>query len=402
MPLPSHNASIRLILFAGFCSQLLCLGIARFAYTPLLALMQDEGLEAHWGGILASINYLGYVAGALIAIQLSDWAHKWRCYRGGLILAVLSTLGMALTDDLLLWSLWRFIAGLSAAASMLLASGLIMQHLRQHGRKPELGLHFAGLGLGIALVALSSQWMSLYALSSTSQWSIFSLLALILLVPAWLGLTKVQVSHVASTEHAAPPLPRSFYPLFLLMYFCAGYGYVVSITFLVAMANNAPSLQSIGHWSFLLLGLAAAPSAVWWDLMARRWGFLASLRMAALFNGIAIVMPVFIPGSVAFLTSALLFGGSFIGCVSLVLTIAGRLMPAKPARLMAILTLCYGSAQIIAPTISAFLARATGSYASSLLVAGLMMVFAVVLLSWLIALFDAAHWLRRQQKSESV
>ena len=88
--------------------------------------------------------------------------------------------------------------------------------------------------------------------------------------------------------------------------------------------------------------------------------------------------------------------------MSLVLTIAGRLMPAKPARLMAILTLCYGSAQIIAPTISAFLARATGSYASSLLVAGLMMVFAVVLLSWLIALFDAAHWLRRQQKSESV
>jgi hypothetical protein len=70
-------------------------------------------------------------------------------------------------------------------------------------------------------------------------------------------------------------------------------------------------------------------------------------------------------------------------------------MPEKPARLMAILTLCYGSAQIIAPSISALLASAAGNYESSLVVAALMMVIAVVLLSRLVAMFDAAHWLRR-------
>ena len=32
------------VLFAGFFSQLLCLGIARFAYTPLLPIMQQQTL----------------------------------------------------------------------------------------------------------------------------------------------------------------------------------------------------------------------------------------------------------------------------------------------------------------------------------------------------------------------
>ena len=385
----------RTILLAGFCSQLLCLGIARFAYTPLLALMQAEGLDPRWGGFLASINYAGYVTGALIAISLSNWRYKWRCYRFGLILAVISTFGMAVSHSLPALALWRFIAGLSAASSMLLASGLIMQHLRQRGLKPELGLHFAGLGLGIVLVAFCSELMSQYNLASSSQWLLFAALAFFLLVPAWLGLPVVEVAPGEKISVNAEPLPRAFYPLFLLMYFCAGYGYVVSITFLVAIASTSASLQQVGHWAFLLLGLAAAPSAIWWDQIARHLGYLPSLRVAAFINAIAIVLPVLVPGAAAFVISAMLFGASFIGCVSLVLTVAGRLMPEKPARLMAILTLCYGSAQIIAPSISALLASAAGNYESSLVVAALMMVIAVVLLSRLVAMFDAAHWLRR-------
>lgn len=385
----------RTILLAGFCSQLLCLGIARFAYTPLLALMQAEGLAPRWGGFLASINYAGYVTGALIAISLSNWGYKWRCYRFGLILAVMSTYGMAVSHSIPALAIWRFIAGLSAAASMLLASGLIMQHLRQRGLKLELGWHFAGLGLGIVLVAFCSEVMTQSNLLSSRQWFFFALLAMLLLLPAWLWLPPVSpVLNVASSVHAET-LPRSFYPLFLLMYFCAGYGYVVSITFIVAIASNSVTLQMVGHWAFLLLGLAAAPSAIWWDQIARRLGYLPSLRLAAFINAVAIVLPVLVPGTWAFMISAMFFGASFIGCVSLVLTVAGRLMPEKPARLMAILTLCYGSAQIIAPSISALLMDAAGSYDTSLMVAGLMMVFAGALLSFLISMFDAAHWLRR-------
>ncbi len=382
------------VLFAGFCSQLLCLGIARFAYTPLLAPMLAEGLPSHWGALLASINYLGYVVGALVAFTVTDWRLKWHYYRIGLVFAVVSTLGMAFTEQIWLWACWRFIAGLAAAAAMLLASGLILQHLRSFGKKPELGLHFAGLGLGIVLAAVCSQLMSLWLLSSRQQWLGFFLLALILLVPAWRGLPAVTASSAVGSNTEVVPLSRFFYSGFFLMYFCAGYGYVVTITFVVAISALDANLQSVGHWAFLALGAGAAPAAVLWDRIARQLGFLATLRLAAFVNAIAIMMPVLFIGKITFIAAAALFGASFIGCVSLVLTIGGRLNPAKPARLMAALTLCYGSAQIIAPAISAVLLLKTANYTSSLLVAALMMLVATLLLTLLNQQLAKQHWLR--------
>ena len=119
---------------------------------------------------------------------------------------------MAVSHSIPALAVWRFIAGLSAAASMLLASGLIMQHLRQLGLKPELGWHFAGLGLGIVLVAFCSEVMTQSNLLSSSQWFFFALLAMLLLLPAWLLLPPVSpVPNVASSVHAET-LPRSLLP----------------------------------------------------------------------------------------------------------------------------------------------------------------------------------------------
>ncbi|OYW89584.1 MAG: MFS transporter, partial [Alishewanella sp. 32-51-5] len=63
------------VLLAGFFSQLLCLGVARFAYTPLLPLMQQQSiLDDASGGYLAAVNYLGYMSGALLAASLNSLA----------------------------------------------------------------------------------------------------------------------------------------------------------------------------------------------------------------------------------------------------------------------------------------------------------------------------------------
>ena len=115
------------VLGAGIFSLLLALGVARFAYTPLLPLMQAQaGLGLGEGGWLAALNYAGYLSGALIASLISDLVLKDRLYRIGMVLAVLSTLLMGLTSDFTLWAVSRFVAGLSSAASMLLGTGLIL------------------------------------------------------------------------------------------------------------------------------------------------------------------------------------------------------------------------------------------------------------------------------------
>lgn len=382
----------RRILLAGFFSQLLCLGIARFAYTPLIPLMSGAGLTEALAGYLAAVNYLGYFAGALLAVRLKDWQWKFYAYRVGLVFAVVSTLSTAYSSDPLFWGLWRFLAGLSSAASMLLASGLILQQLAARGAKAELGLHFAGLGLGIALVALLVELFSAVTLSWDQQWLALSLLGLVLIVPAWRWLPAPQLSLSSNNTDAAPlALPRSFlWPLFL-MYFCAGYGYVVTITFIVAMASQNAELTGFGNWAFFALGVGAAPAAILWDRVARLSGYLVSLRWALLLNALAIVLPVLWSQALALLFSAFLFGISFVGCVSLMLTMAGRLLPAKPAQLMGKMTLCYGTAQVIAPAISGYLAKQSGSFDSGLLLASVITLCGAGVLTLLIRRTASDH-----------
>ena len=76
-----------------------------------------------------------------------------------------------------------------------------------------------------------------------------------------------------------------------------------------------------------------------------------------------------------------LFGGTFVGMVSLVLTMAGRYYPTKPAKMMGKMTLSYGVAQIIGPAMTGWLATQLGSYNAGLYVAaGVMLVGTALLL----------------------
>ena len=77
---------------------------------------------------------------------------------------------------------------------------------------------------------------------------------------------------------------------------------------------------------------------------------------------------------------AVLFGGSFVGIVSLVLTMAGRYYPTRPARLMGRLTVAYGAAQIVAPAVTAQLAAHSGRYVYGLYLAAAAMGLATALL----------------------
>ena len=85
------------VLTAGIMSLIVLVGIARFAYTPILPIMQQQaGLGVYEAGWLATINYVGYLLGAIIASQISSLVLKDKLYRIGLVVAVLSTVGMAL------------------------------------------------------------------------------------------------------------------------------------------------------------------------------------------------------------------------------------------------------------------------------------------------------------------
>jgi predicted MFS family arabinose efflux permease len=370
------------VLSAGIFSLILVLGVARFAYTPLLPLMQQQaGLGVAGAGWLAAINYAGYLSGALIASRISSLVLKDRLYRIGMVLAIVSTLVMGLSTNLVVWAISRYVAGLTSAAGMLLGTGLIMNWLIRHNHRSELGIHFAGIGLGIAgcagAVMLFTPW-----LDWREQWFAFTALGCLLLVPALRWLPPPDTSGLTTTGQKLQDKPPSalYLRVFMAAYFCAGFGYVVSVTFIVAIVNQLPGLAGWGNLVFLAIGIGAAPACINWDFIARRIGDLNALILAAVLQIAGILLPVMVAGLWAAMLGALLFGGTFIGMVSLVLSMAGRYYPGMPAKMMGKMTLSYGVAQIIGPAITGMIGARLGSYNAGLYVAAAVMALGAVLL----------------------
>ncbi len=371
------------VLGAGIASLILAMGVARFAYTPLLPLMQQQaGLGVVEAGWLAASNYAGYLCGAVVASLISDLAIKDRLFRIGMVVAVASTAMMGMTTDVGVWALSRFVAGLSSAAAMLLGTGLILNWLIRHNHRSELGIHFSGIGISIAGCATAVTLMG-HDLDWRQQWFAFTAIGCVAIIPALAWLPAPDTSGMTASGRKLEDRPPSplFMRVFMAAYFCAGIGYVVSATFIVAIVNRLPGLAGQGNLVFLAIGLGAAPAAINWDFIARRTGELNALIAAAILQVVGILLPVMVDGLVSALLGALLFGGTFMGMVSLVLTMAGRYYPTRPARMMGRMTLSYGAAQIIGPALTGWLAGGFGGYAAGLyLAAGFMSVGTVLLL----------------------
>ncbi len=61
---------------------------------------------------------------------------------------------MGLTEHYWQWAALRFAGGVSSVAGLLLASAFVLRWLAEQGYQAKLGLHFIGIGAGIALPGL--------------------------------------------------------------------------------------------------------------------------------------------------------------------------------------------------------------------------------------------------------
>jgi len=353
------------VLTGGICALVLGVGLARFAYTLLLPQMHAQaGLGLADGGLLAAVNYAGYMSGALLAAWIESPAWRQRLYSWGLPLALLITALMGSSTSFGVWALSRYVGGLCGAAAMLLGSGLVQGWLMRHGRRPELGIYFIGLGLGIVVSALGAMGMTGAGLEWSAQWQGFAVLGLAFLIPAWRWRPPAPPPALKSAAGEAGS--RRWMALMVVAYFCAGWGFVINATFTVAIVEKQPLLSGQGPWAWLLVGLAATPAVFVWDRIARRIGDVGALLAAFGLQIVGVLLPVLADGLGAALLGALLYGATFIGIVSLTLALVGRRSPANPGKAMARLTLSYGAAQISAPALTGRMVEASGSFDAAL------------------------------------
>ncbi|WP_417222884.1 YbfB/YjiJ family MFS transporter [Amphritea sp.] len=345
------------------------IGIARFAYTPMIPEMAKEvGLSESLAGYLAAANYAGYLSGALLISFIHNIALKARLFRLGLFVAIVTSLAMGLTTQEPLWYLLRYLSGLSSSAGMLLGGGLLMHWLMKRNHKAELGIFFSGLGIGIAITAVLSILIKDH-FSWDQQWCIYALVTLLLIVPVWQWLPdfSAEQSLAKHSQHHIP-LPRSFMPVLQLSYFCAGFGYVISATFLISIAESIDALAGQGWIIWLIAGLSCAPASALWDKVANTTGQWQAIFIAYLLNALSILILLLSHHLLAVILSAMIYGASFIGIVSMMLSMVGRLFPDNPSKPMSRLTFSYGASQMLAPALVGYLAEADGNFDNGLII----------------------------------
>lgn len=356
------------IALAGLLSLAVAMGIGRFAFTPLLPMMLHDGVVdlagASW---LATANYIGYWLGALACtVQPLLWRRWGRqplahttTVRIGLVCTALLTLGMALPWPAG-WVLWRGLAGVASALVFVYVSGWCLARLGALGAPALAGIIFVGPGLGIAASGLAATAMVAHGMNATTAWALFALLALGLTALAWPQLTGVvKVSPALSSEGARPP--RRTIAAYTLAYGLAGFGYIVTATFLPVIARQAlpGSIWLDLFWPIFGIGVAAGalltvrvPTG--WD---RRHLLMASYGMQAA----GVLLSVWWPTLGGFAVGSLLLGLPFTAITLFAMQEARRLWPDNASSLMGLLTAAYGLGQIVGPPMVAQLLQRSAS-----------------------------------------
>lgn len=354
-------------LLGGLLALTIAMGIGRFAFTPILPHMQAEaGLGVGEAGLIASINFLGYLLGAVVAGLVPHGAARTWTFRASLVASVASTAGMGLTTDLAVWSALRFVSGLASAGMFVLAIAMTLDALGRAGREGWAGWLYSGVGVGIAgsglFVALSGGF-----LDWSGKWLALGLICAALAPIPWGGVTDPPRPAAKAAGGGAGGGGLSA-PLLLLTaaYFLEGGGYIVTGTFLVAILKSMPDTAAVGGIAWMVAGLAAAVSPALWARVGRRLGLWRALMLAHTVQALGILLPLAGLGVAGGLLSAALYGGTFVAIVGLAIGLGRQLSGGASARVIGALTTAYSVGQVLGPLPAGLAVEATGSYGVAL------------------------------------
>ncbi|MBC8055729.1 MAG: YbfB/YjiJ family MFS transporter, partial [Rhizobiales bacterium] len=263
--------------------------------------------------------------------------------------------------------LLRFAAGVASAVVFVYSAGWCLAQLAQRDAAALGGVMYTGPGAGIVASGLFASGMVQWGWSAATGWAIFGVLAFGLTAGVW------RIFHSGSA--GAQPLAgagatqiangaahgRAEIGVLAFAYGIAGFGYIVTATFLPVIARTAlpgsPWLDMF--WPIFGLGVIAGA------LLSTRLKVSGDLRLLlagsyAVQAG-GIFVSVLSPSLAGFAIGSLLLGIPFTAITFFAMQEVRRLRPAHAASFIGLLTAMYGIGQIVGPPMVAWLLRGGAS-----------------------------------------
>ena len=354
------------VAISGLAALAVAMGIGRFAFTPILPLMQeDAGLTLAGGGWLASANYAGYLIGALSVIRgrlRPDFA-----VRIGLLTIACTTLAMGFEQRFLAWAVLRVLPGFASAWVLVYMSAWALEKLASSGRAHLGGIVYAGVGAGIVVAGGTCLVLSAFHLGSSQAWIALGAMALAATVVLWNRVGSAPAG--ASAAPAAPHVPVGEIPEFwrlVLCYGAYGLGYIIPATFLPVMAKQAIADPRVFGWAWPVVGAAAVLST----LVAARATRVIGLRGVWIASNLILaagaLVPIALPTLSGIAIAALCVGGTFVVLTMVGFQEARRVAGVHARTLMAAMTSAFALGQIVGPLLVSGLVGVPGGFSYAL------------------------------------
>jgi predicted MFS family arabinose efflux permease len=355
---------------SGLAALALAMGIGRFAFTPILPMMQaDLGVTVAQGGWLASANYAGYLIGALSAMR-GDLRPRF-AIRAGLIVTACATIAMGFEHRFLGWLILRALAGLASAWVLVYVSAWALEKLA-HSRRADLaGMLYAGVGAGLVFVGAACFILLQAGASSATAWVVLGLTAVLITAVLWNVLAVDAKAASAQVGLEASPRDVPEFWRLVLCYGAFGLGYIIPATFLPAMARQLIADPAWFGWAWPVFGAAAVLST----LLASRASLVIGQRavwiLANVVMAVGVLVPIVLPGMAGIVIAAVCVGGTFVVNTMVGMQEARRVAGAHARMLMAAMTSAFAVGQIVGPMLVSWLVRFEAGFSFALAAAAI-------------------------------
>ncbi|MCP3728090.1 MFS transporter [Paraburkholderia sp. CNPSo 3272] len=256
---PADTMAVGRYIFAGLCASLVSIGLARFAYTPLIPFL----IEAHWFGasdvlFLGAANLAGYLIGAVMGPTLTRWISRVSLLRLMMLAVSASFLACAFPVSVHWFFAWRLVSGVAGGTIMVLLAGTILPHVPPSRKGRASGAIFVGLGIGVVasgtIVPLFLAW------GLREAWIGLAMVALLLTCASWFAWPAHGVSEPAglpsSVGRVSPA--KSSVKLLYVQYALMAIALVPAMIFLVDfVARGLMAGAQIGAAFWILYGVGA-------------------------------------------------------------------------------------------------------------------------------------------------
>jgi predicted MFS family arabinose efflux permease len=328
--------------------------------------------------LIASANFAGYLAGALLAATpwIEGSRRSWML--AALTVSALTTVLTAAPTAVPLFALVRFLGGLASAFVLVFASSVILERLATAGQGRLSALHFGGVGAGIALSALVVSALAAAGFGWRAQWIAAGAVSLAA-VPVVARLVPPE-THAATAAAPSGAMALNLrLGALIASYGLFGFGYVITATFLVAIVRGTAEIRYLEPVIWVAFGLVAIPSVALWGAVATRIGVFPAYAAACLVEALGVAASVLVTNTAGVVLATLCLGGTFMAMTALGLVGARGLSASDPRRVLALMTGAFGVGQIVGPVLGGALFERSGSFVlPSLMAAGALVLAAIL------------------------